>query len=194
MPPFIVLHVCTGNICRSPMSERFLAHYVAAAGLGPEHLLNHSAGTSAFHEGEDMQSNSRAELTDRGVDAEGFASRPLSTHLTSTSELILTATDDHRQFACDLDAEAEAKTFLVRQLGRIAADFDTEALPALDGSAQSILKRGQAFVAEAHTRRGEYEPLRLDDPWSLGRATYTRIADQLEEAIRPIAEVLVGSR
>ena len=25
MPPFTVLHVCMGNICRSPMAERLLA-------------------------------------------------------------------------------------------------------------------------------------------------------------------------
>ena len=31
MTPFTVLHVCTGNICRSPMAERLLARRVAAA-------------------------------------------------------------------------------------------------------------------------------------------------------------------
>ena len=29
MPPFAVLHVCMGNICRSPMAERLLRHAVA---------------------------------------------------------------------------------------------------------------------------------------------------------------------
>ncbi|HEX7744862.1 MAG TPA: phosphotyrosine protein phosphatase, partial [Micromonosporaceae bacterium] len=28
MPPFTVLHVCMGNICRSPMAERLLARAV----------------------------------------------------------------------------------------------------------------------------------------------------------------------
>jgi protein-tyrosine phosphatase len=37
VPPFTVLHVCMGNICRSPMAERLLALAVrerAAAQVG----------------------------------------------------------------------------------------------------------------------------------------------------------------
>lgn len=194
MPPFIVLHVCTGNICRSPMSERFFAHYVKEAGLDAEHLLSMSAGTSGFHHGDDMQSNSRAELEERGVDAEGFHSQPLQSSLTGTAELILGATNGHLDYIADADPDATDKTFLVRQLGLIAADMDSTILPRIDGTPESAFARGQAFVAEAHLRRPDYKALQLDDPWSLGRAVYRRIADQLEEAIEPIAAVLTGKR
>lgn len=194
MPPFIVLHVCTGNICRSPMSERFFAHYVNQAGLGGDHVLSVSAGTSGFHHGEDMQSNSRAELQDRGIDAEGFQSQPLQTSLTGTAELILGATNGHLDYIADADPDSADKTFLVRQLGLIAADMDSASLPHLDGTPESAFARGQAFVAEANQRRADYKSLQLDDPWSLGRSVYTRIADQLDEAIQPITAVLTGKR
>ncbi|HTF08869.1 MAG TPA: phosphotyrosine protein phosphatase, partial [Asanoa sp.] len=52
MPPFTVLHVCMGNICRSPMAERLLALAVqqrlsrAATGAADPRalVLSHSAG------------------------------------------------------------------------------------------------------------------------------------------------------
>lgn len=58
MPPFTVLHVCMGNICRSPMAERLLAVAVtAAAGADPETaqklVHSHSAGTGGWHAGEE---------------------------------------------------------------------------------------------------------------------------------------------
>ncbi|MFD0787333.1 phosphotyrosine protein phosphatase, partial [Micromonospora azadirachtae] len=53
MPPFSVLHVCMGNICRSPMAERLLVLAVrdrlVRRGLDPagadELVYSHSAGT-----------------------------------------------------------------------------------------------------------------------------------------------------
>ena len=45
-PPFTVLCVCTGNICRSPLVERlFVAGLVARLGSSPPDLVVHSAGT-----------------------------------------------------------------------------------------------------------------------------------------------------
>ena len=62
MPPFTVLHVCMGNICRSPMAERLLALAVrerlarSGAGVDPETLLHsHSAGTGGWHAGEQIR-------------------------------------------------------------------------------------------------------------------------------------------
>ncbi|MFS8498965.1 MAG: phosphotyrosine protein phosphatase, partial [Micromonosporaceae bacterium] len=53
MPPFTVLHVCMGNICRSPMAERLLRAAVAElAGLPQDEadalVHSHSAGTGGW--------------------------------------------------------------------------------------------------------------------------------------------------
>ena len=50
MPPFTVLHVCMGNICRSPIAERLLVKAVTdrvealvpAGGSAQDLLLSHS--------------------------------------------------------------------------------------------------------------------------------------------------------
>jgi protein-tyrosine phosphatase len=53
MPPFSILHVCMGNICRSPMAERLLL--AAARDLvgdkADELLLVGSTGTGDWHVG-----------------------------------------------------------------------------------------------------------------------------------------------
>ena len=56
MAPFTVLHVCMGNICRSPMAERLLARAVQDRSGDPadQLLRSVSAGTGGWHEGEEM--------------------------------------------------------------------------------------------------------------------------------------------
>lgn len=46
-----ILFVCLGNICRSPMAEYILRRRAAEAGIP---LETDSAGTSGWHDGEDM--------------------------------------------------------------------------------------------------------------------------------------------
>lgn len=77
MPPVRVLMVCLGNICRSPMAEYVLRHQVAAAGLDA-HIAVASAGTSGWHNGEDMHSGTRRTLLAQGIDPAGFASSQVS--------------------------------------------------------------------------------------------------------------------
>lgn len=175
---FSVLHVCTGNICRSPMSERILD------GLTGDEVFNHGAGTGNWHEGEDMQTNSRLELADRGFEAEGHRARRIERAHVEASDLILVATGGHLEYISDRFPEARDRTFLVRQFGRIAADVAAE-LP--DDEAAS---RGRALVEKATKLRGEYRAPDLSDPWGMDRGVYAEIADQLVEALEPVAEAL----
>ena len=98
--PFAVLHVCTGNICRSPMSERILD------GLTGDDVFNHGAGISAFHEGDPMHANSTRELEDRGFDAGGYRARHIEREHVEASDLILVATVTHREYIADRFPEA----------------------------------------------------------------------------------------
>jgi len=181
-PPFSVLHVCTGNICRSPMSERILD------GLTGEGVFNHGAGISAFHEGENMQTNSMDELESRGYDFEGHRSRHLVRAHVEASDLILVATTGHLEFIAERYPEANGKTFLVRTFGRVAADV-AASLPEGD-----IAIRGKALVAAAEERRADYDEINLSDPWGMTRAVYGQIAAQLEAALKPVALALEGER
>ena len=180
--PFSVLHVCTGNICRSPMSERILA------GLTGDDVLNHGAGISAFHEGENMQRSSMDELEARGYDFEGHRSRHLVRAHVESSDLILVATTGHLDYLAERFPEASARAFLVRTFGRVAADV-TGALREGDA-----VTRGKALVAAADESRADYDQIDLADPWGMTRAVYSQIADQLEDALKPVATALGGDR
>ena len=75
---FRILHVSTGNVCRSPITERLTRHALADR-LGDPlwgGLIVESAGTWG-HEGAPMEANAEAVLADFGADASGFTGREL---------------------------------------------------------------------------------------------------------------------
>jgi protein-tyrosine phosphatase len=61
-----LLFVCTGNICRSPLAHAVFEHQASAAG-GDLSFEVESAGTDAYHVGEDADSRMRATAARRGV-------------------------------------------------------------------------------------------------------------------------------
>ena len=68
-----ILFVCLGNICRSPMAEFLLRDMLAQQGLVARISVD-SAGTSGWHDGEDMHVGTAKILTDLGIDHTGFHS------------------------------------------------------------------------------------------------------------------------
>ncbi len=72
--PIRVCFVCLGNICRSPTAEGVFRHFVAEAGLSDRIAID-SAGTAAYHEGEDPDRRSSAAARDRGYRLQGPARR-----------------------------------------------------------------------------------------------------------------------
>ncbi|ASP16758.1 putative low molecular weight protein-tyrosine-phosphatase PtpA [Neisseria sp. oral taxon 020 str. F0370] len=71
-----VLFVCLGNICRSPMAEYVLRHLAAERGLSDK-IRAASAGTSGFHDGEDMHRGTKTVLQRHRIDTGGFTSRKI---------------------------------------------------------------------------------------------------------------------
>ena len=89
-----ILFVCLGNICRSPMAEYVLRHQAAERGLS--HLVETaSAGTSGWHDGEDMHRGTRAELKAHGIAADGFSSRKIRRKDPAHYDLIIAMDDDN---------------------------------------------------------------------------------------------------
>lgn len=68
-----VLMVCLGNICRSPVAEGILRHKAKEAGAAIE---VDSAGTSAYHQGEQPDQRSAENALTHGVDIRQQQSRP----------------------------------------------------------------------------------------------------------------------
>jgi protein-tyrosine phosphatase len=71
-----ILFVCLGNICRSPMAEYIMRHKIQQAHL--DHVIfTDSAGTSGWHDGEDMHRGTAKMLRVNGIDKSGFISRKI---------------------------------------------------------------------------------------------------------------------
>jgi protein-tyrosine phosphatase len=64
--------VCMGNICRSPTAEAIMRHLVRQAGLQDAIEID-SAGTGAWHVGEERDRRSRTVAKRRGMPIEGPA-------------------------------------------------------------------------------------------------------------------------
>jgi protein-tyrosine phosphatase len=201
MPPFIVLHVCMGNICRSPMAERLLvlAAQQRLVKVHPEAslddlLVSVSAGTGGWHEGEEMNPPAARQIQLRGGSVDGFTARKLTSAHLLGADLILTATSDQSDYVHALVPAATARTFVLGHLGRLLRELDTDALPASGADPETFARRAAALVEAADRRRAGTEPVPaddLDDPWGRGDQTFQRIADDIEESLYPLVEALL---
>ncbi|PWR09548.1 phosphotyrosine protein phosphatase [Micromonospora sicca] len=202
MPPFTVLHVCMGNICRSPMAERLLLLAVrerlGRLGVDPtrsdELLHSHSAGTGGWHAGEEMNPPAARQVVSRGGDVDGFAARKLRSDLIDAADLVLTATADQQEYVVALRPDAAARTFVLGEFGRLLAAVDAAGLPPVEATPDAVYARGVALVAAADSARQGASALPaddLDDPWGRGDQCFSRVADEIEETVHPLAAALL---
>jgi protein-tyrosine phosphatase len=189
--PFTVLHVCMGNICRSPMAERLT---VLAAGPRHDLLYAHSAGTGGWHVGEPMDASAARQVRRRGASVDGFRARRLDRTHIDAADLVLTATEEQQQFVVSLRPDAAERTFVLGEFGRLLRTVPP--LPPLPASSpDEVYARGVALVAAVEAARGGRLPEvddDLDDPWGRGDAYFGRVADEIEETVRPLVAALVG--
>ncbi|WP_026184639.1 arsenate reductase/protein-tyrosine-phosphatase family protein [Salinispora vitiensis] len=203
MPPFTVLHVCMGNICRSPMAERLLVLAVqeqlarrgdAVPGRADELLHSHSAGTGGWHAGEEMNPPAARQVTGRGGGTDGFAARKLRSEHIDGADLVLTATADQQEFVSVLRPDAVSRTFVLGEFGRLLPVVDLAGLPAAGANPAAVYARGVALVEAIDAVRAGAEPLPtddLDDPWGRGDQCFGRVADEVEATVRPLTAALL---
>ena len=213
MPPFTVLHVCMGNICRSPMAERLLALAVRGrlarrpagapagagladrdAGLADQLLHSHSAGTGGWHAGEEMNPPAARQVRSRGGDVDDFGARKLRSEHIDAADLVLTATADQQEYVLALRPDAAGRTFVLGEFGRLLAAADAAALPPVTDTPEAVFARGIALVEAVHAARRGASPMPgddLDDPWGRGDQCFSRVADEIEETVQPFAAVLL---
>jgi protein-tyrosine phosphatase len=97
----MVLFVCTGNTCRSPMAEALFRGMVAERiGCRPDDIERHgvvvsSAGLSAWGGGP-ASSGALEAMQEMGADLSGHESQPVTENLVSQADVILTMTAAHR--------------------------------------------------------------------------------------------------
>ena len=181
-----VLVVCTGNICRSPAVERLLAH-----ALGPESGVGvGSAGVRAVV-GAPMSAPMVELVEAAGASAAGFTARQVTTPLVQNADLVLAMTRSHRAALVELVPAAVRRTFTLRELARLLADVDPEALPS-----GPVPERLAALLPLAAAQRGRRTvDAREDDvvdPYGGGSRLYALAFRQLEPAVQMIAGHLLG--
>jgi protein-tyrosine phosphatase len=194
--PFTVLHVCMGNICRSPMAERLLARAVRdRAGDSADQLLRSvSAGTGGWHEGEPMNPPAARQVRARGGSVAGFEARKLRGDFIDGADLILTATADQVDYVVALRPAAGSRTFVLGEFGRLLASVDAGPLPPAEPKPDAVHARAVAIVAAVGRLRGDEAALAtddLDDPWGRGDQTFQRIGDEIEDSVVPFATLLL---
>ena len=191
---FRILHVCTGNICRSPMAERMTCAGLAARlGDDASRFTVESAGTWG-HTGSPMEPHAISTLATYGIDGADFRARELVAEHVAGADLVLGATREHRAAAVVLHPRAASRTFTVRELARLLSVVDTTALP--DGDP---VERLRAMVRAAAANRGRVLPDApgdddLDDPYQAPESAFTRCADLLAGALRGPLDLLAGAR
>ena len=67
-----ILFVCLGNIIRSPLAEHMFTHLAEKAGVADKYFVD-SAGTSAYHIGEQPDSRMRRVAAQNGLQYDGRA-------------------------------------------------------------------------------------------------------------------------
>jgi protein-tyrosine phosphatase len=155
---FRVLHVCTGNICRSPMAEHLMREGLRQRlGDRVDAFVIESAGTWG-HTGSAMEPFALSTLAALGHDGSAFQARELVAEHVAAADLVLGATREHRAAAVVLQPRAAKRTFTLREFDRLLSVVDPATLPAGDPEA-----RARALVAAAAAQRGLVRPDRPAD-------------------------------
>jgi protein-tyrosine phosphatase len=115
---YILLFVCTGNTCRSPMAEVLMQQHLARRlGTRPEELedrgvLVMSAGIAAMSGGH-ASGEAKQVALEQGMDLSRHESQPLSDRLVRFADLILTMTRGHREAILAQWPFAGSRTYLL---------------------------------------------------------------------------------
>jgi len=189
-----ILIVCTGNICRSPFIERLLQHKLDESQPTPGCRIRvSSAGTGALS-GQSMDAHAAAQLVAHGGNPAGFIARDLTADLIEASDLVLTATREHRGQVALMHPRALRQVFTFR-------DF-ADLVKAVDGLGARVAHTdSRTWVAQVTERaaasRGVNPPLEPDqadivDPYGREDAVFAAMAQQIVGSMPAVVRALVG--
>lgn len=187
-PPFTVLLVCTGNICRSALAER-LGRALLQERLGADAAAIRlvSAGTQAVV-GSAMHPDSALVLQGFGAEPGDFRAQQLRDDLIADADLTLTMTRGHRRDVLARAPRALARTFTLRE----AVDL-LGAVEELAPAAGTATERCSALVralAGARSRRVAGSDDDVPDPIGRPLESHAEAGDLIAAALLPLLDRL----
>ncbi|QHI70875.1 low molecular weight protein arginine phosphatase [Tichowtungia aerotolerans] len=125
----LLIFVCTGNTCRSPMAEGLLRARLPD-NCGWEVM---SAGVCAA-EGWPVSEHAITALREKKIDISGLTSTTLTPDLIERADLLVTMTSGHQAAVLAAVPESQDKVFLLKSFGvaKCAADIDDPVGGSLD--------------------------------------------------------------
>ena len=109
MPDRLVVFVCTGNICRSPMAE-----YLLKDRLGNDTAWEVVSAGIAAGRGMPACRSAVEVLAEKGIDVTTHASRPVDRELLENAALIVVMTGSHRENLVHTFPKVREKVFLLK--------------------------------------------------------------------------------
>ncbi|MBT2498974.1 hypothetical protein J7E25_07680 [Agromyces sp. ISL-38] len=210
--PFVVLFVCTGNICRSPMAEVLLGDRLERAirsswpkGASGDDALwaeskpfaVRSAGTAT-----DAALEQPAEVADQlrrlGAPPVLHTTTALTAELLEDVDLVIGMTREHRRAAVKLAPRLVTKAFTLVEYARVVDSF--RALPVDASTPQFEAPDVATFLrltsTRASRRRGMVPPpsdakaFDIADPYRRKADVYTAVADTISKSVDDIVNAL----
>lgn len=187
---FTILTVCTGNICRSPLSQLVLTRAVADL----RDVYVESAGSEALI-GHGMPEPALALAREYGLEGTTHRARQLTESIAHGADLILAMSREHRRAIVELAPATLKRTFTVRELANVAP-ATVARLPHVLATAETPTDALRAAVALAATLRGTVRPPAdpsewdVVDPYRKSDETYAISYSQLAPATVKVADIL----
>lgn len=194
---FRILYVSTGNVCRSPITERLTRHALAdrLGGRTGHGLVIESAGTWG-HEGAPMEEHAAAVLAEFGADPAGFLGRELLDEHVLQAGLVLTATREHRAQIVSMGHAAGLRTFTLKEFTRLVRTIDAATLPS-PHQPGGLVERARALARAAAALRGwlaapSAEADEVPDPYGSPMPYFRSIGEEISAALDPVITALTG--
>lgn len=118
----VIIFVCTGNVCRSPMAVGLMRQRLASEGQSGQHRVC-SAGVWAL-DGQSASDSAIAVMAERGIDISDHVSHTITADDVARADVILVMTRDQADLIRNTWPQYAWKTYCLSDLGRQRKDID----------------------------------------------------------------------
>jgi len=119
----LILFICTGNTCRSPMAQGLFEQLLKEHNLS-DTVETRSAGVSAYS-GDSANPHTLNLLSEENINYDNFRSSGLSSQLLDEAHLVFAMTESHLFALQDFSPENEGKYLLVTNFKEDGSDHNS---------------------------------------------------------------------